>query len=75
MPYMPCPECGKTGKIKVPRQISRDTVGEAEEECPLCHGERWVYEDATPLVVQELTEIKNILKEIREAQNGRNKPG
>ena len=68
MPYQQCPKCGGKGKIPTEVKTSRDTVGEVEKECDLCDGVGYLYEDVTPLVVQELQEIKKILKEIREAK-------
>ena len=45
----------------------QDLMVEAAEECDLCEGVGWIYEDATPLIIERLDEIIKILK-----QNGGN---
>ncbi len=71
MSFNECPKCAGKGKTPVEIKISRDTVGQGWEECNLCDGVGWLYEDVTPLVLQELKEIKEILKQIQEVkQNG-----
>jgi RecJ-like exonuclease len=64
MAFEKCPKCGTKGKIPVEIKTSRTTTAPGEEECDLCDGVGWIYEDATPLVLQELKEIKEILKQI-----------
>jgi len=61
MAYQGCPKCKTTGKITTEEPITSDTMGEVEKECDLCDGVGWIYEDATPLIVERLEKIIEIL--------------
>lgn len=67
MPITQCPKCGGGGKITVEKPIASDLMGTSVEDCDLCDGIGWLAEDATPLVVEQLKEIKEILLRIEEA--------
>ena len=67
MSYVKCPACEGTGTIAIDVPVASDVMGQENVECPLCHGDRYVYEDATPLLVERLDEIIEILKRNEEA--------
>jgi DnaJ-class molecular chaperone len=64
MAYEKCPKCEGTGRIKKEQPVASDIMEIIEEDCDLCEGLGWLYGDATPLIVEKLDIIIEILNKI-----------
>jgi len=61
---MVCEKCQGTGKITIEKPISLTEMGKAEVDCDLCGGTGELFEDLTPLVIQRLDRIIELLEKL-----------
>lgn len=64
MPYELCPACRGKGKISKRVPFTSDVMTTVREECELCDGQGYIYEDATPQIAGRLENIEGKIEEI-----------